>query len=283
MQEIIHQPKRGPYEKTGSLSNTLAFYDFAVEESELRGWFYYVLKLYEHYGYPPVKMGCMGLNVPKGSKLKTLKYGQKLLEKYDFKGIDAIEIYTIPQETLDIYPSDGPLSVCADIGAGTSSNKGELFVCLDDELEPFKREVFEGFAYDLYQFFKPQYGIFYQREFKKGPTWYVGGTLYGPSGNKSLVEKKEEDKITKWYHSYYFADGNYKTGHLRDIYTLNFLSQPHLDQKVGDLTLEQWIHSAKAHGELKKLAENFWSWYVKPAYIPFVREALRPTGFVICI
>lgn len=278
MQKVVNQPKRGPYTKAGPLSNTLALYDFAIEEVDFKGWFYYVLKLYEYYGYPPIKMGCMGQNAPKSSKLTTFKYGRKLVEKFDFKGVDAIEIYTIPQETPDIYPDEGPLSI--QISAGTASGKGDAILCLDDEVESFERKVFEKLACDLYQFFKPQYGIFYQREFKKGPAWYAGGVIQGLDRTKDFEER---EKIGKWGNAYCFADGGYKTGDLRDIYTLNFLSQLHLDQKVGDLTLEQWINSKEAHGELKKLAENFWSWYVKPAYIPYIREVLRPTGFVLCL
>lgn len=278
MQETLNQIKRGPYEKAGPSSNTLAMYDFAVEEVDFKGWFYYVLKLYEHYGYPPIKMGCMGLNAPKSSKLTTFKYGQKLLEKHDFKGFDVIEIYTIPQETPDIYPDKGPVSVQLDIG--TVSGKGEATLCLDDEIEPFNRDVFEGFAKDLFSFFKPQYGIFYQREFEKGPTWYAGGTIQGLDRTKDFEER---EKIGKWGNAYCYKDSKYRTGDLRDIYPLNFLSQPHLDQKVGDLTLEQWIQSAQAHGELKKLADNFWSWCVEHENIPLVRETLRPMGFVLCI
>lgn len=279
--KVVRPPASYQHKKAESLSNTLALYDFAIEEADFKGWFYYVLKLYEHYEYAPIKMGCTGPNAPKNLKLTTFKYGQKLLEKYDFKGFESIEVCTTPKETSDIYLNTSSLFVHVNIA--TASGKGALVTCLDDEVGPFNREVFENLTRDLFLFFKPQYGIFYQREFKKGPSLYSVGIIEGLDGCKKPEDAKEEDIISEWSRAYVCSQGKYKTGDLRDIYPLNFLSQPHLDQKVGDLTLEQWILSKEAHGELKKLAENFWSWYVKPPYIPFVREALRPTGFVLCI
>lgn len=274
----LKQSKRGPYKGAGPLSNTIALYDFATTEINLKDWFYYILKLYEYYEYLPVKIGLDGINAPKDIKLKTFKYGMRVLEKFSFNGFHMICIYTVPQATPDIYPHTGPLSAIIDLHK--ADKKGGLVLCVDDEVEPLDREGFENFAQNLFAFVKPQYGIVYQREFEKGPQSYASGVIEGLDRQKDLEERT---KITKWAHAYNYSDGSYKTGDLRDIYPLNFLSQPHLDRKVGTLTLEQWINSSKKHGELKKLADNFWSWWIPAEFIPSVREALSSTGIILCV
>lgn len=42
-------------------------------------------------------------------------------------------------------------------------------------------------------------------------------------------------------------------------------------------------NSSKNHGELKKLAKNFWSWWVPADLISSMREALHPTEIILCI
>ncbi|MBN9565641.1 MAG: hypothetical protein J0G29_06085, partial [Alphaproteobacteria bacterium] len=73
------------------------------------------------------------------------------------------------------------------------------------------------------------------------------------------------------------------TGMLRDVYPLNFLSQAHLANQVEGMPFDQWVASDLARGTLNPLTDSMWSWRVEEDNIPAIREALRPTGLVLCI
>jgi hypothetical protein len=104
----------------------------------------------------------------------------------------------------------------------------------------------------------------------------------GLDGDKNPDEGKEEDKIACWNHQYYMPDGRYRTGHLRDIYPLNILSSIHLQEKILNQSLENWIKSSPLHGDLKPLTDKLWSWWVPQENIASITQALKDTGLIIC-
>jgi len=101
---------------------------------------------------------------------------------------------------------------------------------------------------------------------------------YAVGGSRYSMSEEERHRCDLWDTAQIME--TYKTGDLRDIYKLNFLSRKHLirDASPADqhgfgtpLTLEAWINSSPAHGELKQLREGFWSWYVPDEQIELVR------------
>jgi hypothetical protein len=92
----------------------------------------------------------------------------------------------------------------------------------------------------------------------------------------------EGDRIACWFHKY--NDPKYwHIGMLRDIYPLNFLSKAHLENQIKGLPFDQWVAADPVRGTLKPLTNSMWSWRVEEDNISTIREALRPTGLVLCI
>ena len=63
---------------------------------------------------------------------------------------------------------------------------------------------------------------------------------------------------------------------------MNLVSEPHLSQQVFDTKLQNWIESSPDHGELKKLTDTLWKWWVPEDKIEPVRDALKPMGILLC-
>ena len=57
----------------------------------------------------------------------------------------------------------------------------------------------------------------------------------------------------------------------------------HIGRQVFGQQFGDWIAADPAHGKLKLLAEDFWSWQVESENIDLVRGKLRPTGMILCI
>lgn len=145
---------------------------------------------------------------------------------------------------------------------------------------PFDKKNVEGLIQEISTYVTSEYGIVYQRDFSKGPGLYVGDIIAGLEF--STAEEEEADRIGEWWRAY-FLGGNYRLGLLRDIYPMNLLSEAHLREPVLGTTLKDWIESSPQYGELKALTPNLWSWSLSAEEIDQVREALRPTGLLICI
>lgn len=261
---MINNIKRGP------LANALVLHDFQKDPVDLRGWFYYIEDWFKKGGLVPSRIS------GRAGKTVGFEREKKRLEKEDFKSIrDGVWIGALPPKVgTEMFDFIFAAHLYRH-PRGTAT----MVLCWDSQLINFKRDYMETLIKGFYSYLEPSYGYGYQREFKFGPSFYPFGVLVGID---SFSE--EANQITKWGNEYNYSDGNYKTGMLRDIYPINFLSKTHLSQKVGGTTLQNWIESTPQHGELQSLIEEqFWSWWVHEGKIPVVREELRPTGLLVCI
>ena len=264
------------------LANAIAFFDFEETNLNLREWFYITLQFYETHGLIPTIMDITGPNGVKGNTNILVKNGAKKLEECLFKGVNGFWI-----------------------GATPSSNKHNTFISLmtldlslerqrksfslawDPKIISFKYENMIKVFKDFYSFFKPRYGYGFQRAFSQSPGAYAEGIIMGlnPYIKDPLLKqkiKKEREKIGKWSHNYIMSDGDYKTGDLRDIYPYNLICKAHLERKVLGMSLEKWILSTNS-GTLESFETDRWIWYVPEDKIAKVREALSPTGIILCI
>ena len=50
-----------------------------------------------------------------------------------------------------------------------------------------------------------------------------------------------------------------------------------------DHRFQDWVQASGERGQLKQISETVWTWWVKPEKIPAVREALAPSGMILCL
>ena len=252
----------------------IALHDFKHEDIKWQEWFDYTLAIFTRHNLEPTRLGVNGSHYGKSSKSLTFKGGKKKLEKYNFEGITSLSLTAMPSK--DDYTSnfiiDATLFPRLD-----RPKKSFVSICIDDKLEPFERTKIEQMAKELQQFTQAKYGYYFYRHLKYDPSIY-------PMGGNNTINPEDYLLCDIWGRTiFHNKESIYRTGHLRDIYRLNFLSREHLAWPVKDQqNLAQWIKAEPAHGELKELSPGFWSWYVEEERRPTIRKALEDSGILIC-
>ncbi|WP_174970175.1 hypothetical protein [Burkholderia lata] len=77
------------------------------------------------------------------------------------------------------------------------------------------------------------------------------------------------------------GSASYEGVKLRMIYPLNVLNEEHLEIRVNDLSLKEWIESDSSRGSLKSISNKMWLWSVKETDLPEVNNACGEAGILI--
>lgn len=252
----------------------IALYDLDKENINFKGLFELFEDCFVRHGLIPLR-GSANADDIKTKKTSTFKYTKKTLETRNFENITGFWFGAYGLiHTDDEF--DALFSLYLDVEKKSHFN----FYFHHDVLQYDQSEI-EGLIIDISQYLKAGYGIVYNRDFNKGPGLYAMGIITGLD-DRIPEEDIEEERIACWWRAYNFEDSDYKLGLLRDIYPMNLLSEPHLSQPVFETHLQNWIESSPDHGELKKLTDTLWEWWVPEDKIEFVRETLKPTGLLLC-
>lgn len=73
----------------------------------------------------------------------------------------------------------------------------------------------------------------------------------------------------------------YRNEKLRMIYPVNIINDAHLELKVGERCLREWIISDVSHGSLEQMTEHLWSWAVSEEYLDLVNNELGAEGILV--
>ncbi|WP_155644478.1 hypothetical protein [Burkholderia anthina] len=74
---------------------------------------------------------------------------------------------------------------------------------------------------------------------------------------------------------------SYERVKLRMIYPLNVLNEEHLEIRVGDLSLREWIASDLCRGSMRSISNNMWLWSVEEADLVEINSACGEAGILI--
>ncbi len=250
-------------------ARTFCFYDIKEKPHSVRDSFLYFEQMAEKFAYP---WGSLG--VGSGLKFLQFKTGKRKLEKMNFETKDPIillggvdELGTTLNWKLNFTIDFGPYSRCL------------LFSYPADfkiDHQAFGLQLIR----DVSQFCDFEYGIGFDRMYRRGPDMYCVGSV--STMGRDTISSEERNQIAQWTYQYIRSTGKYKIGDLRDIYPYNMLTEPHLIRQVGSQTLKDWILSNPQHGTLEKVTDRHWLWSIDPEHIPMIQEALEPTGILLC-
>lgn len=246
----------------------LALYDFDVAQFKAKEWVAYGEDWMAKNGYPPNTMG-----LHHSGKYLRYNNGKRRLEK---------EQHKVPD--IDFYGGGEPGTDYAwKLAAYYSEKDRTTYLCFDEEIVPFSGEILEQLLTDLCQFYSPKYGIGFKRERKYGPDYYARGMSHGLKLAYEHPEHgKEDDRIFCWQKAYHRKSGTYQSGDLRDIYPFNVISQPHLNRIINGHRFQDWVLTSVGRGQLTQISETVWTWWLEPEQIPPVRDALAPSGMILC-
>lgn len=248
----------------------LALYDFDVTQFKVKEWVAYGEEWMIQNGYPPNTMG-----LPHSGKFLQYNNGKRKLEK---------ENYEQRKEYIHFYGGGEPGTDYAwKLAAYYSEEDRTTYLCFDEETISFSYEILEKLLIDLCKFCSPTYGIGFEREKQYGPDYYARGMSHGLKlAYENPEHGREKERIYKWLDAYRGGEG-YQTGDLRDIYPFNVLSQAHLDRVINWHRFHDWIQATPGRGQLKQISETLWTWWIESEKIPAVREALAPSGMILCL
>lgn len=254
------------------ICNGIVLHDFDVNQVDVKGLFHFMEQWFTEREYPPKLIGYNAQGLPFSDKVRKFRFGKQKLESIDYKEVEYFSMHS-PSPT-----DEDDVRYCIFEGEIDLTSGKEFLSFLFDEKEySFIDCNIRTIVNQLIEYLKPKYGYAFQREFALGPQYYPAGVIYG----KEHFEE-EKKQISKWS-KHYFINKKYETGQYRDIYPYNIICEKHLEQEVGGKKLTDWIAGDPRHGALTQLKENLWVWNISEENIPLVREALRPTGQVICI
>jgi len=123
------------------------------------------------------------------------------------------------------------------------------------------------------------YGYVYTMPEARGPFWYATGTGYdnilGPNNNK--VENR---MLEKWGRALRL-DAGPRNVLIRQVYSLQLLSDAHLALRVGVKSLREWIEASKENGKLESMVPGIWAWCLDGARnVRAANEALSAVGLL---
>ena len=258
--------------KRGDLANCILLHDFTIMQPDLTNWTEYVVSFFEQHNMVPNR-----ISSPARTSKKNINFnnGIRQLEKMKYQTNDIWIGALPPEHNSDMFCSIFTAFIF--LGEKDYNNPLGPFCKLvfDNEIVPFDYIIMNRLAINLAKLTGAKYGYGYQRDFSK-TVGYEFGTC---SGLK--FGDLEAELISKWGRVYR-KEGIYKTGDLRDVYGINYLSKAHIERIIKDKRLEDWIQSDSNNGILEQIDKDLWSWQVAPEQISPMREKLRDTGMILC-
>ena len=248
----------------------IALYDFYSEETDMKRFFYLMENLSAHINLPWQSIG----GTSNSGKLIQFKNGKKKLEKMGFQAIKNLSLMGGVREP----GTNEDWRTCAFFNA--SYLRGHLVLCFEESLWRDAHLTLVSLLQDLLSCAPFSYGIVYERDRDLGPDCYSVGVLC--ETDRKRVPQEERKQISAWAKKYSYGSDKYRTGLLRDVYPHNILTSPHLSEKVGNVTLGDWIKADSCRGTLTPLTDTHTLWSVDPASIPLVQEVLQEAGLLLC-
>lgn len=245
--------------------SVIAFY--GVDSSSIAAANFYgtVTHWCQQLGYPPEKIVVHG----PGHSGKCVSFSRinSRLQKVGFDGIQDFEIYSLPSNAK--YPM---FDYCIDAIYNNDSQSSYAAIAASPHLLQLCTDSTFSLAQTIIQDLKPIYGIGYTRERREGPLLYVIGIGQGigPSSGEAYEKRVEEGH----WGGLGMERQVYREGVIRDVYPWNFLTNPHLEAKVNNISLQDWIQQDEIRGNLCPLHNGMWLWKVAKQNILTIRSTL---------
>ena len=258
-------------EKSPINYNVVVFYGIQKESIQWQELYEFALNFIESHNQKPSRMTLTGEQVKPSSKTKSFKHYNKIITALEFNGIDGFWIGAGYPENPGGDQDDCFIGFYVDCHYGK-----ELFLYFRNELLGYDADLLKKIAVNLSCNTESQFGAAFQiNQRLKDPSRYVSAIL-SDGDNQEM-----EENILNWDRAYNDKE-SYKTGDLRDLYPLNFISETHLQRDVFGQSLRQWIESDLVRGTLEPLNGALWTWEIPQENISDLRLQLKDTDILVC-
>lgn len=191
----------------------------------------------------------------------------ELKEKIKNNEINAFRIYSECKGVLPWYSSFGYM---------TSEFSGFSYIDIQYPNESNEVSKSVDLLKSLSERINFPYGIQYEND-------KVTKTFYYATGDNmvNIYEYENSSLFKKECAGRFKGQERYKNTMLRMVYPINIINNHHLDIKIENINLKEWILSDKKHGSLEQLKNNLWMWKVKYNEIDKVNKYLGLLGILI--
>jgi hypothetical protein len=131
----------------------------------------------------------------------------------------------------------------------------------------------------------PRYGFGYAREYGLGPDYFSVGYAY--RSGAAEIDQKDWIRLTAWSNDMVGDPTDrpdryrHARGLILDIFPMNVLSDIHLRQPVGSLTLKDWILGNTGPESLIEIGPTCYCWFVPAAKMAEISARLDEFGLLI--
>lgn len=218
----------------------------------------------------------VGKGKERSAKLKP-KTAEKRLTKGERYSRISLSSSTPPHDNVERWIADASFAVL-------SSGKKVLSFMYDSRGIGIEIGLLADLVFRLSSLVQITYGYGFQRQFSKGPGYYIYDFQYGLD-RASVEDREEARRINLWRDERvdYLSPGSFRhlSGLLRDVFPFNILTMPHLSQKVEGVRFDEWIAAREDRGRISPIAKDVWGWVVPDRLLPEIRTSLQAAGLLI--
>jgi hypothetical protein len=201
-------------------------------------------------------------------KANSFKEGTSKLEKAGFARVDGFGLYSlVPAGEIPLWDWSVMAELSSELSCCVVGARSERATLSSESLASLIRQVTDAI--------KPEYGIGYRRAAHLGPALYAIGI---PQGIQPWGADAEECSRIGLWGTIGMSNKVFRSGLLRDLYPWNFLTHPQLSQRIGRLSLEQWIRNDGRRGMVSCLGHKALCWTLDEMQIRHVRPYLQEAG-----
>ena len=257
------------------LCSSFAFYGFEPLVGDgARAWFDYCLSTAEKIG-PYFDEGCCS---PGNAEYVLMKSCKKALDR-NIDGVEYVELRSLTDEDIGSY---------GEAYASFENKNKESFWGIRRDF--VSRDFMFEIGKRLCKIIQPKYGIFYDMPFVYSPDLYVDGMGNGEFDTEEyskLYNEKHVDAVKRrriWRINFCKYVDNCSSGHLREIYPINFINENHLKYEIFPrIALKDWILAEDHRGKLEQITDELWAWTIEDADLEGVTIALAKSDICLCV
>lgn len=163
----------------------------------------------------------------------------------------------------------------ASFGYSTKDFGGFYHVEAQGLVSYFSQEDFSEFVSRFCMSGSMDYAIFYSTDDVADAFSYAAG------GNFVSVYNYEDPCLFCKETTVYEGLERYRREKLRMVYSANVINDAHLELRVGDYSLREWISGDASHGALRQLSSTLWFWTVNDQNLDEINRELGAQDVLI--
>jgi len=259
--------------KAADLRTTLALFGTPLTADLIRKAYGFFSQMFADLGYPANVAGLCVLK-PKGPTFGRYRRLTRAVEGIIQKdNIAHVELAYAPPPETDVTDFGWLSASFGDDGCF-------IFKCRRSILDLGDQRILQTISF-IVDLMSPAYGYGYLLDNDYGPGFHAVGIGFrrgGKDGPMPGLPDSERERNARWFNR---RETAIPAGILRDVFPLNYLTEIHAGERIGNKLLFDWIASDRSHGTLNALREGAWLWAVPEESCLAIGQTFQAAGLLV--